>query len=255
MENTTQTEQSAARLTISLPEKPRELQLWLVDQLTILAEALGEAVTTQRLQIYATDLSADLSQEQLRLALTRARRECQFFPKICELRQFAGGSVEDQLQVETEAAWTWASDYLRKWGAERLPLYQSGKRVEAPQLPARIEYALRRIGGFRGLNHITEESRPFMFKDFCEAYKQAPIAEQTVRFQDQFGPKQLMGEIRQLGGAPRGLSQSSAQAQPTAIVRLKPKRMQEPLTDAQIRDRRALLRQQSELARQTQHSS
>jgi hypothetical protein len=83
--------------------------------------------------------------------------------------------VEDQLKVEAEAAWTFAMDYLQQWGVERLPLYRGGKRVEAPPLPSRIEYALRRIGGLRGMNQITEESRPFMFKDFFEAFKQAPI--------------------------------------------------------------------------------
>ena len=41
-----QTEQNAASLQILLPEKPLELQLWLVDELTILAEAIGEVVTT-----------------------------------------------------------------------------------------------------------------------------------------------------------------------------------------------------------------
>jgi hypothetical protein len=248
-----QTEQSAARLTISLREKPRELQLWLVDQLTVLAEALGEVVTPQRLQIYGADLSADLSQDQLRLALTRSRRECRFFPKIAELREFAGGSMEDHGKVETEAAWVFAMNYLRRWGVERLPLYQSGKRVEAPQLPARIEYAVRRIGGLRGLNQITEESRPFMFKDFCEAYRQAPIAElQACGLQGRFGAKQLLGTAKQLTGAtdrarqPQDVNATkpTAGAKPTELIPCTPKRIPEPPTDAQILDRREMLRQQ-----------
>jgi hypothetical protein len=243
----TQVEQNAARLTISLPAKPRELQLWLVDQLTILAEAMGEAVTPQRLQIYATDLSADLSQEQLSLALTRARRECRFFPKISELREFAGGSVEDRFKVETEAAWTWANDYLRKWGTERLPLYQGGgKRVEAPSLPARIEYALRRIGGLRGLNQVTEETRPFVFKAFGEAYRQAPLAElQTPGLQAKFGAKQLLGETKKLTAKVGSLPKSNAEPKIGMVVPINPKRIPEPPTDAQIRDRRANLKQQA----------
>jgi len=49
-----------------------------------------------------------------------------------------------------------------------------GKTLEPPPLPPRIDYALRRIGGLRAVNQITERSRPFMYKDFCEAYSLAP---------------------------------------------------------------------------------
>ncbi len=121
-----QTEQNAASLQILLPEKPLELQLWLVDELTILAEAIGEVVTTERLRIYAKDLAIDLSRNQLQIALTRARRESRFFPKIAEIRAFVGGPPEDQTKVEGEAAWVFANDYLRTWGVQRLPVYRGG---------------------------------------------------------------------------------------------------------------------------------
>ena len=58
-----------------------------------------------------------------------------------------------------------------------MPLHSEGKIIDPPALPSRIEYALRRIGGLRGLNQVTADSRPFMYKDFCGAYNQAPIAE------------------------------------------------------------------------------
>ena len=54
---------------------PLDKELWLVDQLTVLAEALGECgekVSPQRLQIYASDL-ADLDQRQLEIAFRRAQ--------------------------------------------------------------------------------------------------------------------------------------------------------------------------------------
>ena len=157
-------------------------------------------------------------------------------------------------KVETEAAWVFAMNYLRRWGVERLPLYQSGKRVEAPQLPARIEYAVRRIGGLRGLNQITEESRPFVFKDFCEAYRQAPVAElQEPGLQGRYGARQLLGEVKQLTGAtdrprqPQDVNATgpSAGEKPAELVPCNPKRIPEPPTDAQIRDRRQMLRQQA----------
>jgi len=230
---------------------PLEKELWLVDQLTVLAEAFGESgekVSPQRLQIYACDL-ADLGRAQLEMAFQRARRECKFFPKIAELREFADGSLEDQCKVEAEAAWTFAMNYLKRWGVERLPLYQGGNLIEAPPLLARIEYALRRVGGLRGLNQVTEDSRPFMFKDFCEAYKQAPIAEsQAPMLQERFGAKLLIGETKQLA-ARVDIPRSSARL--AAVVPFKPKRIPEAPTDAQVRDRREMLRQQVESLRKS----
>lgn len=212
-----------------------------------MAEALGEVVTPQRLQIYATDLATDLSQEQLRIALTRARRECRFFPKIAELREFAGGSKEDHRKVEAEAAWTFVMDYLRRWSVARLPLYQSGKRIEAPPLSARIEYALRRIGGLRGLNQITESSRPFMFKDFCEAYQLAPVAEsQAFELHEKFGESLLLGATKLLAAKPMDPPRvTESKAKQPEMPAFKAKSIPEPLTDAQLRDRRQMLKQQA----------
>jgi hypothetical protein len=79
------------KLACSQTETPLEKELWLVDQLTVLAEAFGECekVSPQRLQIYAGDL-ADLDQRQLDIAFKRARTELKFFSKISELRELAG---------------------------------------------------------------------------------------------------------------------------------------------------------------------
>jgi hypothetical protein len=137
---------------------------------------MGETVSPERLKIYAADL-ADLERCQLETAFARARRELKFFPKIAELRDLAGAAAKDERNVEAEAAWKWATDYLRKWGVDLMPIYSGGKRLEAPAIPPRIAYALRRIGGLSALNQITADSRPFMFKDFCEAWHVAPIAD------------------------------------------------------------------------------
>jgi len=208
-ETETGTEQSGASLQISLPEKPRELQLWLIDELTILAEALGESVTKERLRIYAKDLTTDLSREQLQTAVVRSRRELKFFPKISELRELAGADPEGMRNVEAQAAWVWVNEYLRTWGVDRMPVYQGGRRIEAPPIPTRIDYALRRVGGLQALNQVTFDSRPFMQKDFIEAYNQAPLAELLApQLADTFGATKLLGSARQLtGGHPRDKEQ------------------------------------------------
>src|SRR5207244_2336649 len=100
----TTTEMETDKLAYSQTETPLEKELWLVDQLTVLAEALGECgekVSPQRLQIYAGEL-ADLDQRQLESAFRRARRELKFFPKISELRELAGVPKQEQCN-EAEA--------------------------------------------------------------------------------------------------------------------------------------------------------
>jgi hypothetical protein len=68
-----------------------ELLDWIVDELTILAEAFGETLTEQRQEIYCGGL-LDIGQDQLQVALRRARYELKWFPKLAELRELAGAS-------------------------------------------------------------------------------------------------------------------------------------------------------------------
>jgi hypothetical protein len=232
-------------LQISLPEKPRELRLWLIDQVTILAEAKGEELTEQRLRIYVEDLF-DLTRSQLEPAFLRARRELKFFPQISELRELAGVKPEDEQDVEADAAWNYALDYLRKWGVDRLPLYSGGKRIDAPPLPARLDYALRQIGGLWALNQITSESRAFVKKDFAKAYSQAPIAEQLGhRLSEAFGDKKLLGQVRQLVGAKQLPVQKSPMPAKPGPSASSVRKVPSPPTDAEINDRREMLRQQT----------
>jgi hypothetical protein len=238
-----ETERSNDKLTTSQPQpKPSELLGWLIEQVIILAEAMGEVMTPARLKIYAGDL-ADIGREGLAIAFQRARRECRFFPKIAELRDLAGAAAKDERSVEAEAAWKCANDYLHKWGVDLMPLYSGGEQIDAPAIPPRVGYALRRIGGLRGLNQITEESRPFMFKDFCEAYNLAPIADALApQLSGKFSTAQ--GEIKQLTGAKMERPQEIERAE--AHTKLKPMPIRQPLTDAQRRDRREMLRQQAQ---------
>lgn len=199
-------------------------------------------MTPARLRIYAEDL-ADIGREGLATAFQRARRECRFFPKIAELRELAGAGAKDVRSVEAEAAWKFVNDYLRKWGIDLIPLYSGGKQIDAPALPPRIEYALRRIGGLRSLNQITEASRPFMFRDFCEAYNLPPIAEGLA---PQLAAKFLIaeGNVKQLTSATIERPQEIDRAE--ARTKLKPMPIREPLTDAQRCDRRQMLNQQAQ---------
>jgi hypothetical protein len=239
----TETAQSADKLQISLPEKPRELRLWLIDQVTILAEAFGEELTDARLRVYAQDLS-ELARPQLEIAFGRARRELKFFPKISELLELAGAKPEDARKVEADAAWNHALNYLRKWGVDRMPVYSGGKRIDAPTLPPRIEFALRRVGGLWGLNQITSESRPFVQKDFTEAYQQAPIAESLApQLGSMFGDKKLLGQVKQLMSGAKMDATAGTAGRASKLPPLTIKRVTDPLGPVQMRDRAAVQKQ------------
>jgi hypothetical protein len=171
---------------------------WISDQLTILAEAFGESLTEERLHIYAHDL-ADISREQLQTAFLRARRELTWFPKIAELRNLAGVRVSEQQKTEAEAAWAYVNEFLRKWGVNPMPIYSGGKKITAPALDPRAEYALRRIGGLWALNQVDADRLPFMHRDFCESYLLAPVAEaMQPQLAGKFGDRILAGNVRQL---------------------------------------------------------
>lgn len=155
-------------------------------------------MTYERMEIYARALE-DIPQDRLKLAFLRALQERTFFPKVAELRALALASSDEGKKVEANAAWDYVNEYLRQWGVDLLPLYSNGQIITPPPLDPRTDYALRRIGGLRALNQVEVDKVPFMYRDFCEAYTLAPVAELLEQpLQAQFGDDKLQGKIRQL---------------------------------------------------------
>jgi len=174
------------------------IRSWISKELTILAEGFGEQLTLERVEIYVTSL-VDIPQERLRVAFRRAMYELKWFPKLAELRDLSGSSADDEKKVEAQAAWDFANKYLREWGVDRMPVRSNGRWITAPTLEPRLEYAIRQIGGLWRLNQISDESYPFVFRDFCEAYAVAPTAELLDSLLlEKFGLLQLAGQIKEL---------------------------------------------------------
>jgi hypothetical protein len=164
----------------------------------MLAVAFDEPLTDERSEIYVRGL-VDIPQEKLRLSFQRALRQLTWFPKLAELRNFAGVNSGDEAKVEAAAAWAYVNEYLRKWGADLLPIRSGGTEIPPPQLDPRVEYALRRIGGLQALNQMDMNRMPFMYRDFCEAYTQAPLAEQMApRLEQQFGTNKVLATVKDL---------------------------------------------------------
>jgi hypothetical protein len=200
----------------SASEKDLEFLDWIHDQLTILAEAFGEPLTQERAEIYVGGL-LDITRERLQVAFRRSLLELKWFPKLAEIRELTGSSADQERKVEAQAAWEYANEYLRKWGVARLPIRSEGKWIVAPPLEPRLEYAVRQIGGLWRLNQVTDETYHFMFRDFCEAYTLAPVAElMENRLLQQFNVMELAGRIGEQSAAISSLDEPKAGEGPGA---------------------------------------
>jgi hypothetical protein len=260
------TDQACDKPLCSAIETSLEHELWIVDQLTILAEALGESgerVSPQRLEIYAREL-ADVNRAHLEVAFARARRESKFFPKIAEVRELAGEATErDRGDVEANAAFQAVIHGLERNGVD------AGIR----HLPDRVQFAVRQCGGLFQFNQRLQvqygddenpsrlewRSEIFLRKDFVAAYKSYSVHKSTLPELTEKGlnalpapARRFLGEGQQkpaLCGSCGGKIKSAAPPPargtqlPTAKYAFT---IPEALTPAQIRDRREILRQQAE---------
>lgn len=164
------------------PGNRPERELWLLDQLTLLAEAYGESgekVSAQRLEIYVNALS-DLSQAQLAVAFNRAVAELKFFPKVAELRDLAGASAKELRETGALVAWHEVLNVLSKWGVDRRCHAIYGP---APKLGSRTEFAIRCVGGLDRLNRAADTEFGYMEHQFIEAW-QGYDAAKAVSFKE-----------------------------------------------------------------------
>jgi hypothetical protein len=239
------------RLTSWQPETKQELALWAIDRLSILAIALGEVVSPERLRIYAQDLVTDLSKEQLTAAFGRARRECKFFPKLAELREYAGAGKHAQCEdVEAAAAFDSVIKTLEREGVD----------FGIKHLPPTTQYAVRRCGGLVMFNQrlrirYGDDDHPsqmddrgpiFLQRDFAEASHNWTVHQQILPELSEKGIEALPPDVRGFLGPKRAewtASEMLKREGPPVDPKPMPK-SREPLTSIQVQDRRVLLRQQ-----------
>jgi hypothetical protein len=180
---------------------------------------LSRAVRLSKLMAWAkamslkqplTDAQADVLMEEWALieeevgfdALSEAvrgvmRNDTEWFPSVKAIRERAGLKQEDRLQAEVNAAWDWVLNYIRRFWHPDI-----GPHSNAPAIPERIAYAIRQLGGLRRISMRTYESEPFIRKDFADAYRLAPLAnEMRPQLAESFEGKELTGRLRQLVAA------------------------------------------------------
>jgi hypothetical protein len=239
VETAMRTERSADKLTTWQPEtQPSVILGWLVEQLTVLAEAMGETMTAARLKIYAADL-ADIEGAALAVAFQRARRECRFFPKIAELRELAGVGRAEQQDAEARRAWDELTKFVRKYVGNDVHSNfcpEHGSYSNFPKLCDRILDTVRRTGGWKVYACMTDDDFPFMQKRFFAEYEAWSAVERIEL-------PELISQMPQLHLVAKPMEPRKVMPAPM-VPQVRIKKIPEPLTDAQLRDRREMLRQQ-----------
>ena len=243
----TETEQNAGRLKISPPQKKQSLFSsveWRTKQLLAMAEVFREPLTAELLAMYVESLT-DLSDEQIRVCVGRAIRELKWFPKPAELRELVSYNPEEEQDAEARAAWDVVVDFTDKYiQSDPQGCYvvdQGVRRVPPPVLSQRILDTVRRTGGWRAYKLMDAADLPHQQRRFMAEFKAWAAVEQipVSRFLTELPRLQLVAKPMD----PLRITESKQEQQKAPAH--KTKAIREPLTDAQLRDRREMLRQQT----------
>lgn len=145
---------------------------------------LGKPPDIPRAEAFSEALS-DLAAADLIRAFERAEVECEIFPSISKLREFALGS-ERHLQQDIQAEWTSLHAYIKRWGPRiaksMRPVagadgYDTMQEVQdSPIFSDRQEHILAHLGGsvIGGLERIVQtnpEHKGLLRQDFERAFK------------------------------------------------------------------------------------
>lgn len=175
-------------------------------------------------------IAQEIGQERFSQALVQAVRDSDYFPVVSKIRQLAGMGTKQQTAAGADAAWLYVQDYLRRW-----PLYDysdGARRPQgAPQLPGRIAHCVRLIGGLGKIEFADDHSLPFVRKDFAAAwenYDQAAEMYTSLQLESPLISKMLAGG-----------SDKPKRPEPREVAVLKGFPKREPLTEEQVRQKKA----------------
>ena len=184
------------------------------------------------------EIVGQVGPEKFSEGLVNAVRGSEYFPTIKKLRDCCAVSEEKLQRAGSEAAWLYVREHVRKFSS----IYSHN----APKLPPRIAYATRVVGGLYQIEYCPDDSLPFMRKDFCAAWERYP--ESSAAFDSLLlaaplespQPKLLQGPDAYKAVKPLTIGDAMSE-----IGKVKHTAIHE-LTDAEIEDRREMLRQQAE---------
>jgi hypothetical protein len=196
------------------------------------------------LALMAEILTQSASDGQIDSALTRCAHECRYPVRLSDILQRIPGLEVPQAEAEGRKAWDVLMGFVNKYvGNSVYGVFgpdHGWHPTNYPKLSDRISDTVRRTGGWSLYKCMTDADFPFVQKRFFEEYAAWVSVEQVV-------PGKLLTERPRLRLVPKPIEIPKPEIQPKpageqALVMKIP----EPLTEAQIRDRREMLRQQAE---------
>lgn len=200
-------------------------------------------MTAELLAIYVEG-TADLNDEQIKQGIGLAVRELTFFPKVAELRALAGQGSKQLAEGEAHKAWEIVTDFADTWVQSdvhgRYVIDPGCRSTQPPALSGKILACVRRCGGWRAFKTMSAGDLPFQRERFLEEYKNCEITESIP-----------LDRLLTAATFTRALPHSEPR-QPKATAEKSvpgqyPRQVPEPMSDAQLCDRREILRQQAEL--------
>lgn len=199
------------------------------------------------LALMAEFLTQSATDEQIDLALTRCARECRYPVRLPDMLQRIQGQEIPQLEAEGRKAWEVVTSFVDKWirsDVEGNYVIDGGARSsEPPKLAQQILDTVRRTGGWRAYKRMTNEDFPFQQKRFFQEFKAWAAVEQIPS-------GKLLTEMPRLrlvaqSMDPPGRDGQTKAAKLVGAPGFRAKPIPAQLTDAQLRDRREMLRQQA----------
>lgn len=182
-------------------------------------------------------IAREVGPDKFSEALVKAvRNSGDFFPSVSKIREYAG-LRESPGGIGSEAAWLWVQDYLREWGSSGRGYWMGKAHFQPPAIPARIKHAVRMVGGLLMIERVTDNSLPFMRRDFMAAwdhYDQSAAAYNELQLQAPVKP-----DTRLLSAAPKQFILPP----PETVLPRMPERRQ--MTDDEWQARRNLLSEQA----------
>jgi len=205
------------------------------------------------LALMAEILTQSATDQQIDTALTRCGRECRYPVRLPDLLQRIPGQEIPQLEAESRKAWDIVTAFVAKYVSNDVHGNYGPEHgwygKSFPKLSDRILDTVRRTGGWRTYKLMTEEDFPYMQKRFFEEYQAWTAVELIESDRLLTAPVQIkqLAETHAMGTgtksahteAPPSKENSRTQALASS------KDSHAPLTEAEIRDRREMLRQQA----------
>jgi hypothetical protein len=202
------------------------------------------------LALMAEMLTQSATDDEINAALSRCARECRYPVRIPDILQRVPGKEVPQLEAQARKAWDVVTAFVAKYVSN--DVYgnygpEHGWYDNFPKLSDRILDTVRRTGGWKIYRCMTDENFPFVQKRFFEEYEAWTAVERldATELLTQIPILQLIGNAKAMNAAPH-------------VETLPPVRLNKipaPLTAAQIRDRREILRQQAERCRSADRPS